>query len=130
MPNYGATGPDPAISFGWGDKLAPRLGFAWDVVGDTKWKIYGSYGSYYDVTKYEMPRGSFGGDKWVDYWFTMDSPDPGLNTPAGGCTVGANTIFDVPTCGRGLCTTSPTAVSTRRTRRTGSSSDIPRSIRT
>ncbi len=31
VPNYGSTGPDPAIAFGWGDKLAPRLGFAWDI---------------------------------------------------------------------------------------------------
>ena len=54
LPNYGVTGPDPAIEFGWGDKLAPRLGFAWDVAGDARWKLYGSWGSYYDVTKYLM----------------------------------------------------------------------------
>ena len=101
IPNFGATGPDPAIEFGYGDKIAPRLGFAWDIMGDAKWKLYGSYGIYYDVTKYEMPRGSFGGDKWVDYWFTFDTPDPGLNDPNGGCTVGNNTIFDVPVCGAG-----------------------------
>ncbi|MGD8441452.1 MAG: TonB-dependent receptor [Holophagae bacterium] len=101
IPNFGATGPDPAIEFGYGDKIAPRLGFAWDLMGDAKWKVYGSYGIYYDVTKYEMPRGSFGGDKWVDYWFTFDIANPGLNDPAAGCTVGNNTIFDVPTCGAG-----------------------------
>ena len=101
IPNFGATGPDPAIEFGYGDKIAPRLGFAWDIMGDAKWKLYGSYGIYYDVTKYEMPRGSFGGDKWVDYWFTFDTPDPGLNDFAAGCTVGNNTIFDVPVCGAG-----------------------------
>jgi len=101
IPNFGATGPDPAIEFGYGDKIAPRLGFAWDVMGDAKLKVYGSYGIYYDVTKYEMPRGSFGGDKWVDYWFTFDTPDPALNNPANGCTVGNNTIFDVPVCGAG-----------------------------
>jgi outer membrane receptor protein involved in Fe transport len=100
VPNYGATGPDPAIAFGWGDKLAPRIGFAWDITGDAKWKLYGSYGKYFDVTKYEMPRGSFGGDKWVDFWFTIDSPDPGLNNVAS-CTVGNNTIFDVPVCPQG-----------------------------
>lgn len=101
IPNFGATGPDPAIDFGYGDKIAPRLGFAWDIMGDAKWKLYGSYGIYYDVTKYEMPRGSFGGDKWVDYWFTFDTADPALNDPAAGCTVGNNTIFDVPVCGAG-----------------------------
>ena len=99
VPNYGATGPQPAIEFGWGDKFAPRLGFAWDIANDAKWKLYGSYGKYYDVTKYSMPRGSFGGDKWVDYFFTFDTADPSLN--AGGCTVGDNTIFDRPTCGAG-----------------------------
>ena len=101
VPNFGATGPDPAIDFGYGDKIAPRLGFAWDITGDSKWKAYGSYGIYYDVTKYEMPRGSFGGDKWVDFWFTFDTPDPGLNDFNAGCTVGNNTIFDVPNCGAG-----------------------------
>jgi hypothetical protein len=101
VPNFGATGPDPAIDFGYGDKIAPRLGFAWDITGDSKWKAYGSYGIYYDVTKYEMPRGSFGGDKWVDYWFTFDTADPALNNFSNGCTVGNNTIFDVPNCGAG-----------------------------
>jgi len=101
VPNFGATGPDPAIDFGYGDKIAPRLGFAWDITGDSKWKAYGSYGIYYDVTKYEMPRGSFGGDKWVDYWFTFDTADPALNNFNNGCTVGNNTIFDVPNCGAG-----------------------------
>jgi hypothetical protein len=101
VPNFGATGPDPAIEFGFGEKVAPRLGFAWDIFGDAQWKLYGSYGVYYDVTKYEMPRGSFGGDKWVDYWFTFDTADPALNDPSAGCTVGNNTIFDVPVCGAG-----------------------------
>jgi len=100
IPNFGAVGPDPAIEFDYGDKIAPRLGFAWDVTGDAKWKVYGSYGIYYDVTKYEMPRGSFGGNKWVDFWFTFDNPDPFLNNTAG-CTVGNNTIFDVPVCPAG-----------------------------
>jgi hypothetical protein len=100
VPNYGATGPDPAIAFGWGDKVAPRIGFAWDVTGDTKWKIYGSGGVYYDVTKYEMPRGSFGGAKWVDYFYTFDTANPALNT-ADGCRTGSNTIFERPVCGAG-----------------------------
>ena len=29
--------------------------------------------------KYEMPRGSFGGDKWVDFFYTWDNPDVGVN---------------------------------------------------
>ena len=100
IPNFGATGPDPAIEFGWGEKFAPRLGFAWDIMNDAKWKLYGSLGVYYDVTKYEMPRGSFGGDKWVDFFFTFDTANPALND-AESCRTGNNTIFDRPTCPAG-----------------------------
>ncbi len=53
------------ITFGFKDKIAPRLGFAYDVKGDGKWKTYGSYGWFYDITKLELPRGSFGGDHWI-----------------------------------------------------------------
>ena len=35
---------DPGIEFGFRDKIAPRLGFAYDVKGDGKWKTYGSFG--------------------------------------------------------------------------------------
>ena len=63
------------IKFDFKDKIAPRLGFAYDVKGDGKWKAYGSYGWYYDITKLELPRGSFGGDHWVNYYWTLDTAD-------------------------------------------------------
>jgi hypothetical protein len=63
------------IKFGFGDKIAPRLGFAYDVKGDGKWKAFGSYGLFYDITKLELPRGSFGGDHWVNYYWTLDTAD-------------------------------------------------------
>jgi hypothetical protein len=63
------------VSFGWGDKLAPRLGVAWDVLGDGKWKLSGSFGMYYDVMKYELARGSFGGDYWWSYVYRLDNPN-------------------------------------------------------
>lgn len=62
------------ISFGWGDKVAPRLGFAWDVLGTGKWKLSASYGHYFDVMKYEIARGSFGGDYWVSHVYKLDNP--------------------------------------------------------
>lgn len=62
VPSFGDASNTEAIEFGWGDKLAPRLGFAWDMTGDGKNKLFGSYGWFYDRFKYELPRGSFGGD--------------------------------------------------------------------
>jgi hypothetical protein len=40
-----------AIHFGWKDKLAPRLGFAYNLTGDGRTKISGSYGRFFDWTK-------------------------------------------------------------------------------
>ena len=60
----------------FGEKLAPRIGFAYDVKGDGKTKVYGSWGLFYDIFKLALPRGSFGGDKWIDVYYTLDTPNP------------------------------------------------------
>jgi len=76
--------PETAIKFTFADKLAPRVGFAWDVKGDARWKVYASWGIFYDITKLELTRGSFGGDKWLEYWYTLDTADwPNLVAGAG-----------------------------------------------
>ncbi len=67
--------PQYAIEWGFGKKLAPRAGFAWDVQGDGKTKVYGSWGVFYDIFKLQLPLGSFGGDKWLEYYYTLDSGD-------------------------------------------------------
>jgi outer membrane receptor protein involved in Fe transport len=77
VPTY-ATGVDiPAfgIEFGFKDKLAPRAGFAYDINGDGRWKAFGSWGVFYDIFKLELPRGSFGGDKWLEYYYTLETGD-------------------------------------------------------
>ncbi len=63
------------VAFGWGDKIAPRIGVAYDILGDGKWKLSGSYGLFYDVMKYELARGSFGGDFWVSHVYLLNSPN-------------------------------------------------------
>lgn len=92
VPNYGArrdpTLPKNAISFDFKDKMAPRFGFAWDVMGDQKVKVYGSYGKYYDITKLEMPRGSFGADRWIAYLYPLNTLD--WQTLNQGCTIATN----------------------------------------
>jgi hypothetical protein len=30
---------------------------------------------FYDIFKLELPRGSFGGDKWLEYYYTLDTFD-------------------------------------------------------
>ncbi len=65
-----------AIRFGWREKLAPRLGLAYDVKGDGRIKLSASYGRYFDWTKYELARGSFGGDVWTTRYRSLDTPDP------------------------------------------------------
>jgi|SwirhisoilCB2_FD_contig_81_4860359_length_3351_multi_4_in_0_out_0_1 hypothetical protein len=68
------TGID-AFDFSFSDKLAPRLGATYDVRGDGRFKLYGSWGRYYDWTKYDLPRGSYGGDIWQIYYRSLDTLD-------------------------------------------------------
>lgn len=75
LPSYDTTTGFQGISFGWGDKVAPRLGAAYDLLGNGKVKVFGSFGYFYDIMKYNLPRGSFGGDYWHDCVYALDSPD-------------------------------------------------------
>ncbi len=74
-----------AIRFGFGDKLAPRLGASYDVRGDGRFKVFGSWGRYFDWTKYELARGGFGGDIWHVQYRSLDTTDAfslsGTNLP-------------------------------------------------
>ena len=65
--------PEFGVEFGFEDKLAPRVGFAYDLKGDGRSKVFGSWGVFYDIFKLELPRGSFGGDKWLEYYYTLDT---------------------------------------------------------
>jgi outer membrane receptor protein involved in Fe transport len=82
IPSYNPNAP--GVKFGWGDKIAPRFGFAYDFGGDGKTKAYGSYGVFYDTMKLEMPRGAWGGDKWISYYYTLDT----ANWPSIDCSDG------------------------------------------
>jgi len=69
-----SVAPNP-ISFRWQDKFAPRIGASYDLQGDGRTKVYGSWGVFYDIFKLNMPRGSFGGEKWISYFYTLDTPN-------------------------------------------------------
>jgi hypothetical protein len=65
--------PSTAIHFGFGDKLAPRLGFALDLTGDGKTKAYGSWGIFSDITKLQLPVTYFGAAKALVYSYSLDT---------------------------------------------------------
>jgi hypothetical protein len=87
VPSY-ATDPDipkTAIEFSFADKLAPRLGFAWDVKADGSLKLFGSWGIFYDTMKLWMPWGSFGGFQAQSSFYGLDTPEWPTLVDAPGC---------------------------------------------
>ena len=64
--------PNP-IDFGWGQKIAPRIGAAWDVFQDGKLKVFGSYGVFDDTMKLNLAISSFGGEYWNECDYAYNS---------------------------------------------------------
>jgi outer membrane receptor protein involved in Fe transport len=79
----------PTVSYGWGDKIAPRIGGAYDLLHNGKVKVYASYGKFYDIMKMGLARGSFGSDYWHNCIYAMDDANFNAITPTygqgGGC---------------------------------------------
>ena len=75
IPSFKTEILENAIEFSMGDKIAPRLGASYDVWGDGRFKVFGSWGRYFDWTKYELARGSYGGDTWLVYYRGLDTLD-------------------------------------------------------
>jgi len=59
------------INFGWTDKIAPRIGAAWDVFQNGKAKIFGSYGQFYDQMKLNLAISSYGGQYWQECFYAI-----------------------------------------------------------
>ena len=83
------------------DKLAPRLSAAYDLHGDGKIKLFGAYGRYFDFTKYELARGSFGGDTWKTWYRAIDDAtvtafQTAHITDSGTCECPGTDIWQVP----------------------------------
>ena len=94
VPSFRRDIQDFAFKFGFGDKIAPRLGASLDLFGDGRVKIYGSWGRYFDWVKYELSRGTFGGDYWRTYYRSLDTLDLGSLSPSG--FPGRNLWDDMP----------------------------------
>lgn len=98
IPTYRADLEKYGVQFGFRDKMAPRLGATYDVKGDGRAKLYASWGRYYDWTKYELPRDSFGADFWRTYYRGLDTLDINSlnlsNTPGGDVWIVPGTFRD------------------------------------
>lgn len=88
LPPYDAT-KFPTIEFGWGQKIAPRISAAYDLLHNGKVKVYGSFGYFYDFMKMGVARGLFGGDYWHECVYALDTTNFSSLTPTspvgGGC---------------------------------------------
>ncbi len=71
----------PNIDFGWGKKIAPRLGGAYDLLHNGKVKIFADYSKYFDIMKLGLTRGSFGSDYWHECVYALDTLDYNTITP-------------------------------------------------
>jgi hypothetical protein len=100
VPSFAPNSPD--LKFDFQDKIAPRLGAAFDLTGDGRTKISAFYGWFYDRFKYELPRGSFGGQFFHDFFYEI-FPGDTLSTFTAASIVGGG----VPTPG-GRCPTNTT----------------------
>ena len=83
IPSYVEGNAD--LTFGFGDKIAPRVGFAWDINGDARWKAYGSYGAFFDIMKLRIARFHFGGEINRTDFYSLDTPDwPSVRCQSAG----------------------------------------------
>jgi hypothetical protein len=71
----GGNAPQKPIDFGWGDKIAVRVGGAWDVLQNGKIKVFGGFGQFYDQMKLNVAISSFGGQYWNNCVYALNTTD-------------------------------------------------------
>ena len=71
-PDYVGLKP---IDFPFKKKISPRLGFIYDIFGDSSLKVYGSFAIYQDVMKLDMAANALGGFQWKSTYYTLDNYD-------------------------------------------------------
>jgi outer membrane receptor protein involved in Fe transport len=57
------------LDFDFGDMIAPRVGFTWDVAGNGKSKLYGHFGRFYESVPLDINARAFGNEKFNFYYF-------------------------------------------------------------
>jgi hypothetical protein len=64
-----------AIDYGWKNKISPRVGAAYDLFADGRLKLFGSWGRYFDPTRFQLAREVFGAETWRTYYRSLDDPN-------------------------------------------------------
>jgi outer membrane receptor for ferrienterochelin and colicin len=62
---------------------APRIGFSWDVLGDSTFKVYGNAGRYYLALPNNVAVRGASGSLFTDQYFTYKGVDPTTGAPIG-----------------------------------------------
>jgi hypothetical protein len=93
VPSFNPVNPD--LVFNFGSKIAPRIGVSFDLTGDGKTKLAAFFGRFYDRFKYELPRGSFGGDLFYQDYFEVRQGDPAAFSFPIGTIVGSGVVNTV-----------------------------------
>jgi hypothetical protein len=62
---------------------APRLGFSWDVFGDSTFKVYGNAGRYYLAMPASVALRAAGGSLYTRTYYTYTGIDPATGYPTG-----------------------------------------------
>jgi hypothetical protein len=74
------------INFSWSDKIEPRIGGAWDIKQNGKYKLFGSYGVTNDIMKLLVAQTSWGSQHY-------DTCAYGIGAGAGFTVAGLDPVF-------------------------------------
>jgi hypothetical protein len=108
--NVGTVQNATNLKFDFMDKLAPRLGAAYALTADGRTKISAFYGRFFDRLKFELPRGSFGGNFFLVDTFAINPAQPlysnytigkitsGIGSKTGGTCPVANAPIGTSVC--------------------------------
>jgi hypothetical protein len=80
IPNFGGNPTAPAyqpkpVEFRFQDKLSPRFGLVLDVFGDSRLKVFGSFGIFHDTMKLYLGESAYGGFQWVSDYYELNTLD-------------------------------------------------------
>ena len=74
-------------------KLAPRLGFSWDVVGDASFKVFGTAGRYYIPVATNSSIRATGAESTTSNWYYVTGWNESDGTPTGqGAQIGQTQV--------------------------------------